>query len=528
MGAKWKAAFAMILFSVAVCAGFGMWKYQAIDKKEERVWHHELASAADPTLGTDSVPEDFMVDENFTSHLPLVIIDTGGEEIVNYKYYNPETKSYIDEEGVNPYLEMQISFIDNENMINQLGDMPKNISFGKIKVRGNYSSSTHFPKKQYLIKLQTQDKEPNRINLLGMTASDTWILNGTQLDKSYLRNYVSLNTAGEISPYTPDMRFCEMILKRGDKFEYMGLYGLYEKVEQGEGRVELSKDNGYLLVRDRIDLGGKYLSVWSTKFQRDENWINLEYPSPDKITDDYWNYIQNDIKKVEDSLYSQDRKKFMEYRELLDVDSFVDYFIMNEYFANYDAGWNSTFLYKDRLGRIHIGPCWDFDGAMDNYTQGILEVRELAFQDTPWFDQLVRDEYFIDRVIERYSELRKNLLNQEVISDKIDKTVKFIEKPVMRDNSRWSKLYDHQLYIDKEKDTFLDIDRNTQTWNEEVQRVKDIIRLHGEFLDTDMTSLYQLSKYKEEETPNTMLGIYFIIAFFASIILVQRAREGLR
>ena len=51
--------------------------------------------------------------------------------------------------------------------------------------------------------------------MLGMTASDTWILNGTQLDKSYLRNYISMNTAGEISAYTPDIRFCEMVLKKG-------------------------------------------------------------------------------------------------------------------------------------------------------------------------------------------------------------------------------------------------------------------------------------------------------------------------
>ncbi|WP_286200821.1 CotH kinase family protein [[Clostridium] symbiosum] len=222
MGAKWKAAFAMILFSAAVCAGFGIWKYQAIDKKEERVWHHELAAAADPTLGTDSVPEDFMVDGNFTSHLPLVIIDTGGEEIVNYKYYDSESQSLIYKEGVDPYIKMRISFVDNENMVNRLGDEPTGVSYGKIKIRGNTSSSKIFPKKQYLMKLLDDDEEPNIMEVFGMTASDTWILNGTQLDRTYLRNYIAMNTAGELSPHTPDIRFCEMALKRGKSMNIWG------------------------------------------------------------------------------------------------------------------------------------------------------------------------------------------------------------------------------------------------------------------------------------------------------------------
>ncbi len=111
-------------------------------------------------------------------------------------------------------MKMQISLIDNENMVNHLGDVPSEVSYGKMKIRGNTSSSQTYPKKQYLIKLLTEDEEPNIVGMLGMTASDTWILNGTQLDKSYLRNYISMNTAGEISAYTPDIRFCEMVLKR--------------------------------------------------------------------------------------------------------------------------------------------------------------------------------------------------------------------------------------------------------------------------------------------------------------------------
>ena len=168
----------------------------------------------------------------------------------------------------------------------------------------------------------------------------------------YLRRILFLGSIAAVS-YTH--------LKKGDKYEYMGLYGLYEKIERGEGRLELDKNSGYLLLRDRLDPDVLHMPVWSTEHKNKYNWINLEYPSSERITQQQWSSIQNDIRKVEDCLYSSDRNQFLEYRSLLDIDSFVDYFIINEFFTNYDAGWNSTFLYKDRDGKIHIGPFWDLD-----------------------------------------------------------------------------------------------------------------------------------------------------------------------
>lgn len=212
MGAKWKAATAIILFGISVCAVFGFWKYQEVDKKEDRIWHHELAAGADPTLGSDTIPEDYMVDESFTSHLPLVIIDTGGEEIVNYKYYDKETDAMLYPEGVDVYTKIQISVIDNQNSVNRIGEQPAITSSGKIKVRGNHSAL--LPKHQYRIKLLDEEGEKSGQPLLGMEASDDWILNGTQTDRSYLRTYLAMNLMGEMRPYTPDLRYCEVIIKK--------------------------------------------------------------------------------------------------------------------------------------------------------------------------------------------------------------------------------------------------------------------------------------------------------------------------
>ena len=80
----------------------------------------------------------------------------------------------------------------------------------------------------------------------------------------------------------------------------------------------------------------------------------------------------------------------------------------------------------------------------------------------------------------------------------------------------------------EEKATGLEVDRNRGTWEDELQRVKDTIRQHGNFLDHNITDLYYFVEEEKNNTLNTLLGSYFIIAFFVSLILVQRAREGLR
>jgi len=504
-----------------------------------RVWHHELAAGADASIGSDTISADFIVDGSFRSHLPLLIIDTHGEEIVNYKYYDSESSSYVYQEGVDPYLPVEITLIDNENYVNQLSDEPKLSSRAKIKVRGNFSSTDTFPKKQFLIKLLTGDGDKNAQEMIGMTASDTWILNGTQRDRSYLRNYIAMNTAGEIEPYTPDIRFCEMVLKSEEGYLYMGLYGLYEKVERGEGRVEIQSAStggdaalsSYILLRDRRDVTGYSMPVWATAHETEEhkantNWINLEYPSSDKVTEAYWDSIQAEIETIERALYADNDADFIRYRSLLDVDSFVDYFIINEFFSNYDAGWNSTFMYKDVNTKLKIGAFWDYDGAMDNFSETCLDIKEIVFSQSPWFDRLVQDPYFVDKVEKRYRQLRQSILSTETIQEKIEGASAFLEKPIRRDRCRWQGQYKLLLEDTAEADTGLTIYRNKESWEEEVQRLEDVILLHGEYLDSDLA--IKLIQQEKNRTPTYSVGGWLMIAvFFVSVILVQRWRKGL-
>ncbi|WP_125142520.1 CotH kinase family protein [Clostridium transplantifaecale] len=541
MGAKWKAAFAMILFSVAVCAGFGMWKYQAIDKKEERVWHHELASAADPTLGTDSVPEDFMVDGNFTSHLPLVIIDTGGEEIVNYKYYDKKTDAMLYPEGIDVYTQIQISVIDNKNSVNHIGDLPGITSSGKIKVRGNHSAL--LPKHQYRIKLLNEAGEKSGKPLLGMDTSDDWILNGTQVDRSYLRTYLAMNLMGEMQPYTPDLRYCEVIIKNGGTYRYDGLYMMMEPIERGEGRVEISRYSPgavsipYLLKRDRYDASAVSIPTYLDNFpEKRKSWelewendavVSAVYPKEDKITKQSIQKISEEISELEKALYSDDWLEFIQYRQMIDMESFCDYFIINEYLTSYDAGLHSTYFYKDIGGKIKMGPVWDFDGALDNGSHFLTDYNYIVMKQRPWFERMIQDPVFVNKLCERYGALRKNILSDEYVEKVSTEALIFLGNAVKRDISRWGEEYEKNPLDDlTEKGTGLSVQRVRSDTDGEVQRLIDFASLHASYMDQHIHEIYV--PWEGKQWRSNSLAVLLILSFFVSIILVQRTRDGLR
>lgn len=180
------------------------------------------------------------------------------------------------------------------------------------------------------------------------------------------------NIAGEIMDYAPNVRFCEVMING----EYMGLYVLAENITAGENgaRLNLSvdkKDNsftGYLL---RMDQGStnpiKNIDTFSVYSKRFPNKVDIVYPGASNLTPEIAESIRQDFSQFEKAIYSfdYDNKKYG-YETMIDTQSFVDYFIINELALNYDAGWLSTYIYKDIDGKYKM--CiWDFNSACDNY-----------------------------------------------------------------------------------------------------------------------------------------------------------------
>ena len=110
----------------------------------------------------------------------------------------------------------------------------------EVKGRGN-TSWTNWSKKGYQIKLQKKK------SVLGMKDSKTWLLIPASADASLMKNKVAEELSEAIGHAT--VQNCEYSDVWFDG-EYVGLYLIFEKVQFGKDRIEVSDDNAVLVERD--------------------------------------------------------------------------------------------------------------------------------------------------------------------------------------------------------------------------------------------------------------------------------------
>ncbi len=433
------------------------------------------------------IREDFSVEEDFSSHLPIVILDTGGVEPPINTYENAAEERFVAIEGLDPYVDGNMYIINTDQGINFLTDEPEVVSRMRIKRRGN--SSMLYEKAQWLVKLVAQDGLDRDVDVLGMGEEHEWILNGSMFDKSLLRNYLAYSIASEFMPYTPDSRYCEVLIKENGKYQYQGVYLLCENIKRDENRVNISKYDtdkvfsSYLVRRDRLDETGNMLDTYGRWEKYSKEYFELLYPNKKIADETVIRYVEKDLSEIEEVLYSEDEKIFSRYPDVIDVDSFVDYFLLNEFFGSYDSGNYSTYCYKELGGKLKMGPVWDYDGTMDNYAKEALDTDAIAFQTKPWFDRLCKDQRFIDKLQKRYIWLRHTALSEAHITEKIDEITAHLGGAQERDWYRWGHWYTTQnkYSLQPEKGTGGQVlIRNAVTYQDEIYRIKTALREHGE------------------------------------------------
>lgn len=492
---------------IIICSVFAIGMIHNIkDKRMDNSYEQPLAAAdkeGNPLIG---INDDFTVNKKFASQMPVVIIDTNGIE----PPINTEKKKingewiFIPKKDVEPYVEGSINIIEN-NGLNKITDEATQTSKIFIKRRGN--TSMNYDKPQYTVKLMTDKGEENRLSLLGMDADNEWILNGSMADKSMIRNYLSYRLASQYMPYTPDSKYCEVIQRQAGQLKYMGVYLLCESIKQGDNRVNISSHKSadlagsFILRRDRFDPEGIILNNYGRTNGLYNSCLEVLYPSKKSISKQEVQQITKEIDRMEEVLYSDDLDVYATYGRLINIDSFIDYFLTNEFLVSYDAGNYSTYIYKDLGGKLSMGPIWDFDGTMDNYIAEAAHTEDLAFYKSPWFDRLVKDEAFIEKAKNRYGKLRRTYLSDENVVKSIDEIVAYIGPAQEREWSRWAEQYtkDHEAYSllpEKSRDGEI-LFRDSREYQQEIYRIKTTLKKHGEAMQQDLDAL------EEDCTVNT-------------------------
>lgn len=400
----------------------------------EREWQHQVynTETEDTSLSIAA--------ESFSSHLPVVCIDTNGQVIPG----RPDEKEHISNIA-DSFIQADIRIMEKEGVLHTLGSTPDLESVADIRIRGN--SSRTFDKVGYLIRFKDGSGSEANHPVMGMEADSTWVLHGPFLDKTLMRNYMWYNLSGEMMEWAPDVRYCEVFI---DDI-YQGIYVMTEHIDVGEGRIEVTKYkkntpvSSYIICMDRRNVNHtQTLEHFTNYTKRMSQEIEIKYPGEKNITPQLTEYINRDFSEFEKALYSYDYDSArFGYETLIDVNSFVDYFIINEISQNTDAGMFSTYLYKDVGGKLKLA-VWDFNNCCDNYVDGQIPLEGYFLPYRTWYVMLMKDEKFVGRIIERYQEVRNSIFSDKAIHERIQEQREYLGCAVDRNFRVWGYTFESE------------------------------------------------------------------------------------
>jgi hypothetical protein len=401
----------------------------------------------------------------------------------------------------------------------------------RVQIGIEYRGSTSYrisDKKSYGI--ETWDEQGNDIDVafFGFPEEEDFILSGQILDtidhwgfdRTLLYNYLGYNLFRDMGSYASRTEFVEVEING----IYQGVYVFMEKLKRDRNRIDVATldpaentpdliSGGYVLKIDKTSGGDNNLNQpleyfednWADdaryseaiSFRSDydiygelidfepfgepyhsnmylETYFLYEYPKDRNISEAQKAYIQFYIDGFESALlnddFSTDQRTYTDY---IDLESFVDFFIINELTRNVDAYRLSTYMYKDRGEKLRMGPVWDLDigyfsGDRIPMDDWVIHYNSYVDRDAwmlPfWWTRLMEDPLFRTALKARWNELRMGVLSNEQLQWKVDEAVHYLELngAVERNYQRWDQGsgFDYQAQIEMLK-SYL---RNRSQW----------------------------------------------------------------
>lgn len=380
-----------------------------------------------------------------SSVLPIFIIDTNEETIPD-----------------EPKIDASFQVIYNgPGEVNYLNGVPNEYD-GMIGIETRGASSAGYPQKPYSFETRDSIGENNNVSLVEFPEENDWVLLSNYNDKTFIRNMLASHLYELMGNYSPRATLCEVMINGS----YQGIYTFGEKIKPDDNRVDIA----YLGPDENTgdDVTGGYileLNYWNNSNSWELNYSPLDhpdfdihmtyrYPKPDVITDEQKDYIAMYVDSMETALYSPNfADPVSGYRAYLDVESFIDYFILNEVSRNNDGFKKSRYFFKDKAsngGKFKAGPPWDFDWAWkdlnscdlfdnidgsgwahhindcntDNYSPG-------------WYIRLLQDSTFNSHLRCRYNEYREEFLNMDYIENYVDSITDLVSEAQARHYQKW-------------------------------------------------------------------------------------------
>ncbi|MBP5488586.1 MAG: CotH kinase family protein [Bacteroidales bacterium] len=342
----------------------------------------------------------------------------------------------------------------------------------KMQIRGRGNSTWDpwgKPKLPYMIKLE------EKARLFNLSNDKSWNLLANWVDKSLLRNRVCFELSKIVGmSWTPRAVPVEVYFNG----QYVGLYDFIEHKKVSKERVNINVDAGdmYFEIESNMDEP----VCWET-----EHGHPIMFKDPELPTEAQQAYAKQFFKDFEDALWA---KNFQDvYDKYIDVDSFINYWIVEEFSKDVDGNLRkSTFLTLTSGGKLEMYHLWDFDitlGNCDYYGDGKQPWEGWWVKDQNghgrnhgWYYRLFMDPDFVAKVKTRWAQVYpqfKEFYNQ------IDVMVEEMGEAPARNFQKWQRLnvYDWPQY------------KITGSYQGEVDWLKENYRKRLDWMNTNIAKL---------------------------------------
>ncbi|MDR3333839.1 MAG: CotH kinase family protein [Treponema sp.] len=302
--------------------------------------------------------------------LPIIMIDTEGHQTIKSREH----------------------YINGVVKINDPVDSSNDLE-ADTEVRGRGNITWWYPKRPYRIKFNEKQ------NLFGYTKAKSWVLLANHQDPTLMMNTITFELGRQMDfPFANHAVHVELVLNG----VYEGSYVLTEQVQVGKGRVDIDEDDGFL-----VELDSYYDE--EPKFTSANYRLPVMIKSPEDLTDTAgYNFVKDAVNELDSRLYNGFFDGSDGYRELIDLDSFVKFLLINEIVGNSEMGIpKSAYMHKDKDGKIFMGPLWDFDSGF-SYSGGgtnvYFESSRYRIRQHPFFKRLFDDPVFTVRYKELWNQ----------------------------------------------------------------------------------------------------------------------------
>ena len=294
-----------------------------------------------------------------------------------------------------------------------------------------------------------------------------------------------------------------------------------EKIKQGKDRVDIQDispdvtatpeenpdgpniSGGYIWKVDRADPDGGAFSLGRAG---SINWVHPKGPrtrgdDAGKATEQQQEWVQNYFEEFRATLENPDINDPNGYTKFIDLESWTETHLINVLTMNVDAIRLSGYLYKDANDKIHYGPLWDFDRAMESNDirdddplewrgQGNdmgtdffgTNVGSLSDGIGPrWYKPLFEDPGFWQHYIDTWQDLRQTSFSDENILATIDRLTGELLESAPRNFEKWraARPRNSSLYANNTLDG---------TYEGEINNLKTWLLERAHFMDSNFAS----------------------------------------